>query len=86
MGAVPPSLPLPTLLSQALVAHTIEIDDEAEHLLAHRTTRQKDRDSVLQYLDGKEAVTVAEPRARARKARLLLGGLRRWDTSRSPLQ
>ena len=34
--------------------------------------------NVLQYLDGKEAVTVAELRARARKARLLLGGLRRW--------
>ncbi len=93
MGVVPPSLPLPTLLSQALVAHTIEIDNEAEHLLAHRTTRQKDPDvesdapwlvsfplwaNVLQYLDGNEPVTVAELRAHARTARLLLGGLRRW--------
>lgn len=30
-------LPLPTLLSQALVAFTIELDNEAEHRLPHRT-------------------------------------------------
>lgn len=30
--------PLPTLLSQALVAFTIEFDNEAERLIAHRTT------------------------------------------------
>ena len=93
MGVVSPSVPLPTLLSQALVAHTIEIDNEAEHRLPHRTTRGKDPDAgrsapwlvsfalwanVLQYLGGDEAVTVAELRARARTDRLLLGGLRRW--------
>ncbi len=32
-------LPLPTLLSFALVAYTIEFDNEAEHQLPHRTTR-----------------------------------------------
>jgi DNA-binding MarR family transcriptional regulator len=30
--------PLPTLLSQALVAYTIEFDNEAEHRLPHRTS------------------------------------------------
>jgi hypothetical protein len=34
-------LPLPTLLSFALVAFTIEFDNEAEHRLPHRTTNQK---------------------------------------------
>ena len=32
-------LPLSVLLSQALVAFTIEFDNEAEHRMAHRTTR-----------------------------------------------
>jgi DNA-binding MarR family transcriptional regulator len=32
-------LPLPVLLSQALVAFTIEFDNEAEHRMQHRTTR-----------------------------------------------
>ena len=92
MGPVPPALPLPTLLSQALVAHTIELDNEAEHRLPHRTTRPDDRDAprgapwlvsfalwanVLQYIDG-DAVTVADLRTRARTDQLLLGGLRRW--------
>jgi hypothetical protein len=31
--------PLPTLLSQALVAFTIEFDNESEHRIAHRTRR-----------------------------------------------
>ena len=30
---------LPTLLSQALVAYTIEFDNESEHRLPHRTSR-----------------------------------------------
>ena len=33
------ALPLSALLSQALVAFTIEIDNEAEHRMPHRTTR-----------------------------------------------
>jgi DNA-binding MarR family transcriptional regulator len=32
------SLPLPTLLSRVLVAYTIELDDEFERLVPHRTT------------------------------------------------
>ena len=89
-GACP--VPLPTLLSQALVAHTIELDNEAEHQLPHRTTRQQDPDTerdgpwlvsfalyanVLQYVDADD-VTVAALRARARTKQLLLGGLLRW--------
>lgn len=89
MSAAPP---LSTLLSQALVAHTIELDNEAEHRLPHRTTRQDDAvpgrsgpwlvsfalwANVLQYLDD-EGTAVAELRARARTDELLLGGLRRW--------
>ncbi len=85
-------LPLPTLLSQVLVAHTMELDNEAEHRLPHRTTRGNEPAArrgapwlvsfalwanVLQYLD-EDTVTVAELRARARTTRLLLGGLRRW--------
>jgi methyltransferase (TIGR00027 family) len=43
-ASLPPSAPpagsvsLPALLSQALVAYTIEFDNEAEHRLPHRTT------------------------------------------------
>ncbi len=92
MEPVTTPLPLPTLLSQVLVAHTVELDNEAEHRLPHRTTRGKDPEArrgmpwlvsfalwanVLQYLD-EDTVTVAELRARARTTRLLLGGLRRW--------
>jgi len=84
--------PVPTLLSEVLVAHTIELDNEAEHRLPHRVTRADDpearRDApwlvsyvlwstALQYVDD-AGITVAELRARARTNRLLLGGLRRW--------
>jgi DNA-binding MarR family transcriptional regulator len=79
-------------LSQALVAHTIELDNEAEHRLPHRTTRHEGADAgrggpwlvsfalwanVLQYLDADD-VTVAALRRRARTNRLLLNGLHRW--------
>ncbi len=92
MGKVPAPLPLPALVSQALVAHTIELDNEAEHRLPHRTTRRQGADAgragpwlvsfalyanVLQYLDNDE-VTVAALRTRARTERLLLNGLLRW--------
>jgi DNA-binding MarR family transcriptional regulator len=33
------AMPLPTLLSQVLVAYTIEFDNEFEHQMPHRTTR-----------------------------------------------
>jgi DNA-binding MarR family transcriptional regulator len=89
---VPPARPLPTLLSQALVAHTLELDNEAEHRLPHRTTRHDDPDAepsgpwlvsfalwanVLQYID-QDGTAVADLRARARTDELLLNGLRRW--------
>jgi hypothetical protein len=89
---VPASLPLPTLCSEVLVAYTIELDNEAEHRLPHRTTRDADPGTrgevpwlvsyplwanVLRYL-GDEVVSVVELAARARTSRLLLGGLRRW--------
>jgi DNA-binding MarR family transcriptional regulator len=92
MRAVPASFPLPTLLSQALVAHTVELDNEAEHRQPHRTTRGQVPDAgpsgpwlvsfalwanVLQHVDADD-VTVAALRARARTKQLLLGGLRRW--------
>jgi DNA-binding MarR family transcriptional regulator len=92
IGTVPASVPLPALLSQALVAHTIELDNEAEHRQPHRTTRQRDPDAgrsgpwlvsfalyanVLQYVDADD-VTVAALRAQARTRQLLLGGLLRW--------
>src|ERR1700679_2274501 len=38
MRSMASRLPLPTLLSFALVAFTIEFDNEAEHRLPHRTT------------------------------------------------
>ncbi|HEY1826650.1 MAG TPA: hypothetical protein VGF87_01445 [Acidimicrobiales bacterium] len=84
--------PISTLLSQALVAFTIELDNEAEHRLPHRTTREDDAEAsdgapwlvsyplwanVLRYV-GPEGTSVADLRARARTSRLLLGGLRRW--------
>ena len=89
---MPPTRPLPTLLSQAVVAHTVELDNEAEHRLPHRTTRHDDAGeeqsgpwlvsfalwaNVLQYVEG-DGTTVAELRSRARTDELLLSGLRRW--------
>ncbi len=38
IAAMDPRLPLPTLLSHALVAFTIEFDNEFEHRVPHRTT------------------------------------------------
>ena len=83
---------MPTLLSQALVAWTIEVDNEAEHQLPHQTTRGREERAegkgpwlisyplwanVLQYVEP-EGTTVADLTTRARTSRLLLGGLRRW--------
>jgi len=92
MEAVPTVLPLPTLLSQVLVAHTMELDNEAEHRLPHRTTRRRDPEghredlwlvsstlwaNVLRYVDD-VGITVGDLRHRAGTTRLLLDGLRRW--------
>jgi len=86
-----PLVPLPTLLSQALVAFTIEFDNEAEHRMAHRTTATKGTGpsgapwlgsqfiwaNVMQYITD-EGVAVRDLEARARTTRLLLAGLQRW--------
>jgi hypothetical protein len=95
IGKVSASFPLPTLLSQALVARTIELDNEAGYRLPHRTTRHEGAGTgrggpwlvsfalwanVLQYLDADD-VTVATLRGRARTNRLLLNGLHRWGYS-----
>ena len=72
--------PLPVLLSQSLVAFTIEFDNESEHRIVHWTTNggRGDRPSgapwlvsqvlwvnVLQYI-GDDAIRVADLRALAR--------------------
>jgi DNA-binding MarR family transcriptional regulator len=87
-----PAAPLSVLLSQPLVAFTIEFDNEAEHRIVHRTTNggrgarpsgapwlvsQALWVNVLQYV-GEEGIRVGELRARARTDSLLLGGLQRW--------
>jgi hypothetical protein len=82
-------VPLPTLLSQALVAYTIEFDNEAEHRMPHRTTRggQPGQRGVwlvsmamwlncMQYVTG-EPMLVTELEQRARTA-TNLDGMRRW--------
>ncbi len=49
---MPTSLRLPALLSQALVAFTIEFDNEFEHRMPHRTTRPSQAASSSQRHDG----------------------------------
>jgi hypothetical protein len=81
---------LPTLLSQPLVALTIEIDNEAEQRLEHRTTRDGSTGerkapwlvSLVMWTNGMRYVTdegiiVRELERRAR-TRTNLDGLRRW--------
>jgi methyltransferase (TIGR00027 family) len=83
-------LPLSALLSQTLVAFTIEFDNEAEHTLPHRTTNygpgaQGDGvwlvslamwENCMRYV-ADEPITVAELEARARTG-TNLDGMRRW--------
>jgi hypothetical protein len=73
------------------VAFTIELDNEAEHRLAHWTNEDGDAAhvhapwlvsyplwaNVLRYV-GPGGTTVADLRAQARTERLLLGGFTRW--------
>lgn len=88
MEPVARPLPLSTLLSQVLVAHTIELDNEAELQLPHRTTRGEDPEArhdgpwlvsyaqwanVLQSVDA-GGFTVAELCGRARPMVLHRGG------------
>jgi methyltransferase (TIGR00027 family) len=84
-------LPLSALLSQALVAFTIEADNEAEHRLPHHTTREAKTGAwsggvwltslpmyanCLRFLPD-QGTTIAGLRARARTG-TNLDGMRRW--------
>jgi DNA-binding MarR family transcriptional regulator len=84
-------LPLSTLLSQALVAFTIEFDNEFEHRMPHRTTNFGSTggsrqgpwlvslamwSNCMQFV-GEEGVTVAELQRLARTG-TNLDGMRRW--------
>ena len=83
-------LPLPTLLSQALVAFTIEFDNEFEHKMPHRTTKHSSGYgpwlvSMAMYLNcrrfvGDDDVTVGELERLAR-TKTNLDGMRRWGIS-----
>ena len=85
------SLPLPALLSGALVAFTIELDNAFEHGFEHQTTARKARGEAargpwltsvvmwancLRWIDD-EGTTVAEVQRRAR-THTNLDGVRRW--------
>jgi methyltransferase (TIGR00027 family) len=91
-AAASPALPLSALLSAALVAFTIEADNEAEHRLPHRTTTAGPSPgaaaaapwltSLLMWANclrqlPDEGITVAELRRRARTG-TNLDGMRRW--------
>ncbi|MGI8990994.1 MAG: hypothetical protein ACR2I2_15630 [Bryobacteraceae bacterium] len=83
-------LPVSALLSHALVAFTIEFDNESEHRMPHRRTHGPTADSLhvpwlvslamwsncMQFV-GEEGVTVRELRRLARTA-ANLDGMRRW--------
>jgi hypothetical protein len=92
MKAASQPLPLPTLLSQALVAFTIELDNLFEQRMPHWTTASKSTAdvrgtpwlvSVVMYsnvmrLLGDEGLTVNALVQRARTSSLNLPGLVRW--------
>jgi hypothetical protein len=82
-------LPITTLLSQALVAYTIEFDNEAEHRMPHRTTRYNEPGlrgvwlvsmamwlNCMQYLSD-EPMLVSDLERQARTG-TNLDGMRRW--------
>jgi hypothetical protein len=82
------SLGISTLMSQCLVARTVEFDNEFEHRMPHRTTNggggvgpwlvsQVMWSNVMCHLDP-SGLTVGELRARARTDSLSLTGLQRW--------
>ncbi len=86
----PGSLSLSALLSQALVAYTIEFDNEAEHRLPHRTTDHRASghgdgpwlaslvmwENCLRHVTD-QPITVGELETRARTG-TNLDGMRRW--------
>ena len=84
------TLPLPTLLSHALVAFTIEFDNEAERLMEHRTTRNKAKGSshgpwlvsMVMWMNcvrfvGEKGITARELERLAR-TKTNLHGMERW--------
>jgi hypothetical protein len=81
-------LPLSTLLSQVLVAFTIEFDNEFEHRSPHRTTLNKSGrgpwlTSMVMYLNclqfvGETGITVSELKRMARTDNVSLPGMQRW--------
>jgi hypothetical protein len=91
MTSAPPaaaSFPLSALLSQVLVAFTIEFDNAAEVQMQHRTTRHRPADggvwltSMAMWLNcmryvGTEPITLGEV-ARLARAGTNLDGMRRW--------
>jgi methyltransferase (TIGR00027 family) len=91
-GGSPARLPLSALLSQALVAFTVEADNETEHRLPHRTTDYGLTPaasvggpwltSLLMYANclrhlPDDGITIAELLGRARTG-TNLDGMRRW--------
>lgn len=85
------TLPLPTLLSHALVAFTIEFDNEAERQMRHRTTRHGATagslhapwlvsmvmwSNCMQFVE-EEGLSVRELEGRAR-TKTNLAGMERW--------
>ena len=92
MGGVPDELPLPSLLSAAWVAFTVELDNEFEHRMPdHRSALRKARGEAphgaylvsvamwancLRYVT-EEGVTMAEV-ARQARTHANLDGMRRW--------
>jgi hypothetical protein len=91
VGQVGDRLPLPTLLSQALVAYTIEFDNESEHLLPHRTASHGSTagpgpkpwlaslvmwSNCMKYI-GPDGVQLGELERLAR-TRTNLAGMQRW--------
>src|SRR5271165_3343126 len=89
--SVGPSLPLPALLSQVLVAFTIEFDNEFERQMPHRTTNHGSTagsrhapwlvslvmwSNCMQFV-GEDGVTAAELERLARTT-TPLPGMQRW--------
>jgi DNA-binding MarR family transcriptional regulator len=82
------SLPLTALLSQALVAFTIECDNEFEYRAPHRTTVGRGKTgpwltSMVMYsnllrLTPESGITVRELERRARTPKLQINGMERW--------
>ena len=80
-------LPLPTLLSQVLVAFTIEFDNEFERQMPHRTTMLRGGgpwlvsmvmwSNFMQFV-GEEGVTVGELQRLACVPKPSLSGMERW--------